>query len=122
MAGVYARTVTIKRPATGIAGNGGNVGYSGIQASHAGDTVIATGVPASIQAPSMGATRRGPQLPADAPGPLVWNIYLPIVDALPLGTIKDRDFVIDDLGNKYLIGAAYWTPISWKLACIKEEA
>jgi hypothetical protein len=120
---IYSRTVSIFRPQPATTGTGGNIGYSGIQASHASDTIIATNVPASIQSTSMGSRRNSASgLAAAAPGPVVWNIFLPLLSGLPLGSIKDRDFVIDDIGNKYLIGAAEWTPIAWTLRCVKEQA
>jgi hypothetical protein len=120
---LYPRTVTIKRPAPTATGGGGNVGYSGIQASHASDTTIATGLPCAIKAKAISATRRtAGAVPADAPGPVAWDILMPPINGFTPGSIRDRDFAIaDDTGEKFLIVAACWSPISWQLGCIKLE-
>jgi hypothetical protein len=53
----------------------------------------ALGIPASIQAGRMGNSRRNDgKLAADAPGPVVWNIWVPLF-ALANGSVNDRDIV-----------------------------
>lgn len=120
MSGMYPRTVSITRPLAQDSNAGGNVGYLG--QNRLSETTIFTGLPASIQAPSIGSRRvGGDSLPADAPGPIRWNVFVPKAN-LAKGSVQDRDIVIDDEGLRYQVAAAYWNLLGYKLQTIRLEA
>ena len=50
-----------------------------------------------------------------------WAIYVP-PSALPRGSVKDRDIILDDEGIRYQVGQAYWEVLGYKLVCIRLEA
>lgn len=87
MSFLYPRTIDVHRAETVAAGspNIGLVGYSGMAqgagsggSGTLGETVIATGIPCTIQ-PKGGGNPKGRGLvPADAPGPPQWAIYIPL--------------------------------------------
>ena len=124
---VYPRTVDIHRSETVAGGspNIGLVGYSGMAQGAGtgtmGETVIATGIPCTIQAKGMGRVKGQGLLPADAPGPGQWAIYMP-ENAITKGTIKDRDILVDDEGVRYQISMAAWAPLGYQLIGIRLEA
>jgi len=127
MSFLYPRTVDIHRSET-VAGGSPNIGllgYSGmaqgVGSGTLGETVIATGVPCSIQAKGMGRVKGQGLLPGDAPGPGQWAIYMPVT-AVPKKTIQDRDILIDDEGVRYQISMAAWAPLGYQLIGIRLEA
>ena len=109
MSFIYPRTISVKRPA---ANSGtGSIGYGGEIPST--ETAIASGLPASIQHHS-GQGRTVTGLPADAPKGADWYIFLKA--AVAEGTITENDIVIDDLGKRYHVIAAYWAPLGYRRA------
>ena len=114
---LFPRTITITRP-TGETAIGA-VGYGG--ATKAAETVVIAGIAASIQARSGSSRPHAGDLPAAAPGPVTWNVYLD-EDAVANGVIHDRDIVTDDNGERYQIDANNWTPLGYKLITTRLEA
>jgi hypothetical protein len=109
MSFLYPRTIAIHRPTTTTAV--GAQGYSGETA--AVESAVAANLPASIQeAPSRGLPEGG--LPADTPITSAYKIFIP-KKAASLGLIKNRDVVIDDLGIRYVVVAAYWDSLGYRL-------
>jgi hypothetical protein len=108
MSFLYPRTVSIRRPTaqTGV----GALAYSG--ETEANESTVATGLRASIQHRS-GRGQRG-YLPADAPNRAEFYIFIPKSD-LAEGATTERDIVVDDLGKRYQISAAYWNSLGYRL-------
>lgn len=97
--------------------------YSGIEGSTtapAGQTILFTAIPASIQASQMGR-KKDAALPQDAVWAPTWRIFIPLI-ALPKGSVRDRDIVIDDEGYRYEVAQAYWNILGYQLVCIRLEA
>ncbi|VVC76000.1 hypothetical protein AQUSIP_13010 [Aquicella siphonis] len=107
MSFIYPRTISISRPnpTTGI----GALPYQGLDPTD--ETVLFTGIPASIQ--SRGATANKAGLPADTKGTPVWVIIIPL-QYCPNGSILERDVITDDLGNRYQVAAAYWNSLGYQ--------
>lgn len=115
---LFDRVISIYRQATELAP--GNVGYMG--QNRTTETLLFSGIAASIQATASRATRSGDdRQPYDAPGPVVWNIIVPFSTA-PLGGLKTRDIVVDDVGDRYQVSAAYPDGVVWKLASLRLDA
>lgn len=117
MSFLYPRLVSVSRP-TGPTG-AGYVGYSGVNTST--ETPVIANVPANIQAKTTLSRSSGGALPAAPPGPIVWRVFIPL-NAVPKGTIKDRDIITDDEGNRFVVEASYWNSMGWNLATIRLEA
>jgi hypothetical protein len=117
MSFLYPRIIAIHRPnpATGF----GAQGYSG--QTKADETVIASGIPASIQQKSSRFSKGEVALPANSSTSLGWHIFIP-KGAMAFGTISSRDVVVDDLGHRYSIFAPYWNSLGHNLLCELEEA
>jgi hypothetical protein len=109
MSFLYPRVVSIRRPATQT--SVGAVGYSG--ETKALETTIATNLPASIQHRSGRGTHRD-ELPADPSNKAAWYIFIPKQYA-SLGLITERDIVVDDLGKRYQVSAAYFSSLGYRL-------
>ena len=79
-----------------------------------GELTIATGLPASIQ---FRRDRSKPDagLPSDANTKSGWNILIPR-RAAALGTITERDIIVDDLGKRYQVIAAYFNSLGYNLS------
>lgn len=123
---IYPRTVAVHRSKTAAAQSPGigNVGYFGReQSTNAGDpegeTVLFTGLPASIQAKSPGRTR-GQMLPSDVSEKPVWVILIP-ASAIAQYSIRDRDILVDDESYRYQVSQNYWTNAGYELSCIRLE-
>jgi hypothetical protein len=118
MSFLYPRTVDVHRPAPN-AGTGG-LGYSGEIA--ATESVVKDAdsgrymrdLPASIQ---HRAAKGKPMadLPADAASRADWFVFIPN-RAAALGSIAERDVIVDDLGERYQVVAAYWNSLGYRLA------
>lgn len=107
---LYPRTVSFHRPAGQT--QGGRIGYGGqVQAS---ETVIATGIPASIQERKEGM-RAPAGLPSDGRQP-EWWVFISR-PKLANGTLKVGDVMIDDLDNRYQVLAPYWDSLGYRLTC-----
>jgi len=100
------RVITITRPQgqTGI----GAVAYSAL--SVANETVIASGIPASIQLKKEGG-KPDASLPGGVSKKPYWSIYF----NLPRGTVNRRDIITDDLGIRYQVGANYWNSLGYSV-------
>src|SRR5579863_7843923 len=104
---LYPRTIAVHRLKT-VAGTNnppilGLTGYSGAEASTspsdpAGETVLFTAIPASIQATRQGIKKRS-SLPGDAVWSPSWDIYVPMA-SLAKYSVRDRDIIIDDEGYR----------------------
>ena len=127
MTGIYFATIEIHRPKT-VAGTNdaiGLVGYSGTESSTdpadpQGETILFTGLPASIQAGTTGRKKQS-ALPQDAVFSPTWFIFVPAA-FLAYGAVNDRDIVVDDIGYRYEVAQNYWNLLGYKLVCIREEA
>jgi hypothetical protein len=109
--GIYPRTVFVSRPNPASPAVGAQ-GYSALQS--AGETVLYTGIPASIQL-TRKAGKPDPMVPAD-PGSLPgWRIFVPGY-ALSLGQVTENDIVTDDLGKRYQVIGAYWNLLGYALS------
>ena len=125
---IYARLIEIHRAKTPAASSSvtGLVDYSGMTSQpstsdpNQGEVVLFTGIPASIQATQQGR-KKDSSLPSDAVWAPTWVIYIP-KDALDLGSVRDRDIVVDDESYRYEVGQAYWNINGYKLTCIRLEA
>jgi hypothetical protein len=110
MSFLYPRTLSIRRPRPNQ--TAGLQPYSG--QSKAAEDVIATGLPASIQlnhksGPPQGGT------PSDAYNRSGYDILIPR-GAAALGSICERDIVVDDLGKRYEVTGAYWNSLGYNLS------
>lgn len=118
LAFIYPRTISIRRPSAPATGAVGAQPYQALVP--ADESVIASGLPASIQ--EKGRAGRGDVgLPADTTQATIWQIFIPGASAA-LGGIQNRDIVVDDLGNRYQVIAAYWNSLGFKLKVTLLEA
>lgn len=104
MSFLYPRTVSIKRQ-TSVSGVGA-LGYGG--ETLATESFVATGLRAAIQSSSNAA--RSELLPGSARGSS-WYIFV----RAKLGSITERDVVVDDLGKRYQVTSAYYNSLGYKL-------
>lgn len=109
----YPRTVTISRP--NVNDTPGDRGYSGV--TKADETLILSGLSASIQL-SRNSGKPDGGTPSDAYNRASFDINIPASDvaADAIGTIKENDIATDDLGKRYQISAADWTPQGYNLS------
>lgn len=84
-----------------------------------GEVAIKFGIPASMIGTTGRATGVG-ELPSDAPGPSRWRVYVP-QSAFPKGTIKDRDILTDDQGERLQVSADYFSTIGYRIECVRLE-
>jgi hypothetical protein len=97
---IWNRVIAVHRPQPAI--TAGDGGYAGLEATT--ETVIASGIPASIQTASRGGTGFGiGHVPSDA-GRVQYRIHIPFwaQAAIPINT---RDIVVDDLGRRFQVSA-----------------
>lgn len=109
MSFLYPRVISVRRPnaQTGT----GTLPYGGAQATN--ETVILSGLPASIQ--QKGQTSTETNLPSDPKGGAPrWRIFIPKGSAA-LGQIVERDIIVDDLSKRYQVIAAYWGSLGYNL-------
>jgi hypothetical protein len=125
---LYPRTVAIHRQKTdGQSSSGtqqvGLQGYSGRQQNtnvSAGETVLYTGLPASISPRAAGKIKYG-ALPADFTEKPQWAVTIPFF-ALPQYSIRDADIIVDDEGYRYGVTQNVWTVLGYQLAVVRLEA
>jgi hypothetical protein len=117
---IYPRIIEVHRSRT-VAGATDTVigltGYSGAEASTslsdpAGEVVLLTGVPASIQAGPTGR-KKDSALPQDVVFMPTWLIFT-AQSALAKGMVRDRDIIVDDESYRYEVGQAYWNRLGYK--------
>jgi hypothetical protein len=117
---IYPRAIAITRPNpdTDTNAGAGIQDYSGV--TEANESNVVSGLPASIQQISDPAGPEG-KTPTDAPNRTVWRILIPAASAA-LGLMTERDVVTDDLGKRYVVIAAYWNSLGYRLRCELLEA
>jgi hypothetical protein len=125
MPNLYPRLIEVHRLKTDsdVSTAVGLAGYSGAeqsQTSPQGETVLFTGIPASIQAEQTGR-KRSTALPQDAVFAPTWWIFVPL-SALAQYSVRDRDIILDDEGYRYEVAQAYWNILGYKIVCIRLEA
>lgn len=112
MSFVFPRIVSVSRPGvqTGVGAQtyGGNV--------KSAETVVASGLPASVQRKREGG-RNDVKIPSDGK-PGNWRIFI----KANLGLIRDRDIITDDLGERYQVIGNYWGSLGYNCSCDKLEA
>ena len=114
------RSITVAGPTDTVIGL---TGYSGAQQTAnatQGETVLFTGVMASIQARTTGR-KKDSSLPQDVVFAPTWDIWIPLA-AMVKGAIRDRDYIVDDEFYRYEVAQAYWNILGYRLTCIREEA
>jgi hypothetical protein len=79
--------------------------------TRANEEVIASGLPASIQA-KRERSRPDGGLPSEAYSRAGWNVF---IRTASLGEITERDVIVDDLGKRYQVIAAYWNSLGYKI-------
>lgn len=122
---IYTSTIDIHRVKTVAGANDaiGLTGYSGAEQSPTsaqGETVLYTGIAASIQSGTTGR-KKDSSLPQDAVFAPTWFIFTP-ANAIAKGGVRDRDIVIDDDGYRYEVAQSQWDILGYKLSCIRLEA
>jgi hypothetical protein len=85
--------------------------YQGLEA--ATETVVARGIPASIQLDRAGDRPLG-GLPGDATGRGMWKIMVPKA-SLAKGVVLDQDVVTDDQNLRYQVTNPYWDSLGYAL-------
>lgn len=108
---IYPRTVTLTRPQPRPGASTALPGYGG--SSPDDEALNAQSMPASIQF-STTARGTGSQLPSDARAMVDFKILLPRKYS-PLNMITERDILTDELGKRYQVYAAYWSPMGYDL-------
>jgi hypothetical protein len=125
MPGIYPRLIEVRRLNTvaGVADGIGLLGYSGAEQSSSptqGETVLFTGIPASIQKGPAGRKKDG-ALPTDSVFAPTWRIWIPL-GSMAKGNIRDRDIIRDDELYRYEVSQAYWNILGYQLICIRLQA
>lgn len=115
---LYDRTISVRRPVTNGAITGVQLAsYSGVEA--ATETVLFSGVKTSIQTRSS-VRQHMNALPADSRAPYVFSFF-PERRAFSVGDIKNRDIIVDDVGDRYQIEAIEWTLLGPHIRALKLE-
>jgi hypothetical protein len=112
---LYPRTVQISRPNSDNAA--GVQPYAGVVETN--ETVIATGLPASIQATMAGA--KNPSGVPAAGAKTNWYVFIPAF-ACARGTVLQDDVVTDDLGERYQVASNFWDSLGYRLTVEKMQA
>lgn len=113
---MFDRTVSVYR-ANATAGVGAQ-GYSATRT--AGETLVLSGLPAEVQFKRR-AGAPNPGVPSDTPSIPGWSIFIQNAYA-PLGSIQERDVIVDDLGKRYLVSGAYWNVLGYNVSASMLEA
>lgn len=103
---LYDRVVAIHAP--NVNSGAGDRGYAGV--TKANETVVQTGLPATIQLRSRGGEPDA-SVPADAYGRASWNIFIPASAGVAAGVIIENQIAIDDLGRRFQIAGSESTPL-----------
>jgi hypothetical protein len=119
MSFLYPRTIQITRP---IPGKGaayfGKQPYQGTTRDAEEPTLF--DLPASIQYSATGRAKGG-ELPSDPASLSTWKILLPRGQVERDG-IAERDIVTDEIGKRYQVQAAYWSPMGYTLTATLLQA
>lgn len=111
MSFLYPRTISVYRDLEPTQG-----GLQTYNTTNQG-TLVASAIPASIQLKKETGTQPA-NLPADISRRTYWNIMF----RAPPGTVIDNDIVVDDLGVRYQVTAAYWNSLGFNCLCERMEA
>lgn len=106
---LYPRTISVRRPS--VDKTVGEQPYGGLLPTN--EKVIVAGIPAHIQIDRQGV-RPAAGLPGDALRSMQWKIIFKGC----LGQVQNHDIIVDDLGNRYQVIAAYWGPMT--TTCLAE--
>jgi hypothetical protein len=122
---LYPRTIAVHRVKTvgDVSTTVGLTGYSGAEQSTTsaqGETVLFTGLAASIQAGTTGR-KKASSLPQDVVFAPTWYIFVP-AGALAQYSVRDRDIIVDDEGYRYEVSQNWWDILGYRLTCIRLEA
>lgn len=110
MGWLYPRTIAIYR--SSVTTTAGLQPYSAPNQS----TPVATGIAASIQLKKEALTQ-----PARLPGDISRRTYWSIMFPGALGLVRDNDTIVDDLGTRYQVVAAYWNSFGYNCLCERLE-
>lgn len=104
MSFLYPRTISVYR-STGTP-TPGLQAYSDVSEQ----TLVASSIPATIDLKKeVGA--QPANLPGDTSRRTYWNINFKGA----LGLVMDNDIIVDDLGQRYQVTAAYWTMLGYQV-------
>jgi len=126
---LYPRTIDVHRQRTNAVVGGdqqvGLVGYGGREQSTnssdtIGETVLYTGIPATITPMTAGRIKKG-DLPSDYTEKPQWKVSMPST-ALPRYAIRDGDILVDDEGYRYGVTQNTWTILGYQVSCVRLEA
>lgn len=115
MSFLYPRRVQFLRP--GAQAGEGKLGYGG--ETEADEAVVAEDIPCNIELRREGQKNTA-GLPGDGTRP-TYDARIPR-RALANGTVLDRDVMVDDLGQRYLVVANYWNSLGYALRVERLEA
>jgi hypothetical protein len=115
MSFVYPRTIEVRRP--NAKSGEGALSYGG--QTQSAETVLATGIMASIQLRREGQ-RNTTGLPGDGTRPN-WDVFTPRT-VLADGLVQDRDIVVDDLGRRFQVLGDYIDSMGGKFRVERLEA
>ena len=101
---LYPRLVSIQRKVE-TDQPGAQPGYSGVTPDQF--AIIKNNLRAHIEAERQGTSPEA-KLPADAAGQSIWSISFP---KMKLGLVKSRDVIEDELGQRYYVISADWSPL-----------
>lgn len=123
----FPRTVSvfrIKTVAAGVTDAIGNVGYSGAEqgVGPEGETLLYSGLRASVQVGAAGRTTKSVDLPGDAVTKPIWIIFIPYTSGGDIYDVRDRDIVVDDEGYRYVVSTNFWTGLGYQLSTVRQEA
>ncbi len=106
MSFLYPRTISIYRSS--------NPSGAGLQPYNDPNQlqVVAAGIPAAIQAKKELSTP-----PAGLPGDVRRRTYWNVEFRATMGAVRNTDVIVDDLGLRYQVTTAYWTPLGYNCLC-----
>jgi hypothetical protein len=110
MSTLYPRTISVRRQS--VTAQFGTTAFGGDAPTQ--ETIIASGVPASIQYERFGRGNEA-NLPTDSRRS-AWLILIPLnAVGVTLGTIIENDIIADDLGKRYQVYASDYQPLGYNL-------
>jgi hypothetical protein len=105
------RLVDITRPSQS-AGFGASSTYGAIDDET--ETTVLSELPANIS-----WARTGQQRNTGLPGSAMWRAIFRVVFKAPSGTVRERDIITDEFGNRYQVVAAQSGPFGYM--CLTEQ-
>lgn len=110
MSFLYPRTIAVDRPAAETDPGVTEYGYL----ARADEAPQLAGLPCSIQQRAT-AGQTGAQLPSDTRANTAWRIFIPLRALRDPTAIQPNDVVIDDLGRRFQVTAAYFNSLGFNL-------